>query len=33
MVINIKSNATDTNYFTTFLETANVALAFFKYLL
>ena len=33
MVINIKSNATDTNYFTTFLQTANVALVISKYLL
>ena len=28
-----KSNATDTNYFTIFLQTANVALAFSKSLL
>ena len=28
-----QNNVTDKNYFTIFLQTANVALAFFKYLL
>ena len=28
-----KSNATDTNYFTTFLQTADMVLVFSKYLL